>query len=601
MNSKSQAATPSVTHAVPTPIHASEQQGTAADQTPSRDPPSEDRSATGGNGSGKRTPSTTHPYQMSEAFANRHHHCERVDSLNRGIWTWYGHAGTQENPTTIPAEMYLKCNHDDCGRIDWRTVHGLQCHIVKNHEQPKGTIGSLEKALERYGVPVKYIEEIEKRDGLGTGGTMADPKNTKIKSRMKETGDRRDFGRRDYPSTLQKVHRSFESGSPSAATPTPKADHGTAVLHRSEAKLGGSTFGSPTDVDKKSVVPPTAGFAAINSSWQVINSTPVRPLGLPGHESNHGQVQAPVEVPYVTHKPPTGNVHTPFWPSWQAPRESLQRGPQTSTEPILSPPQQSISHETPAPSIEAPSAQPEFSETKDGPITAEPVVEVDLNANQKNDDSAKEESGHDATLENKQSDVQMTENAHDAQDATMTGVNNSKDTEQADMEAPIAAEQEVEHAAQEEPAQHAPVADTNEDHHKDGPTHKNDVTAPTEEPLKKIDESSSQTKTLEEESMPTLKSPEPTHKRVVHSRRGSRRSSMATSNFGKVSTERAKEEDTETVSTVNTASKVNSDDEDSDSITVATKPTTDRRREMDKSKDVPKRLPNGRFLRRGGR
>ena len=47
----------------------------------------------------KRTPSTTHPYQMSEAFANRHHHCERVDSLNRGIWTSYGPLGTQEQPT----------------------------------------------------------------------------------------------------------------------------------------------------------------------------------------------------------------------------------------------------------------------------------------------------------------------------------------------------------------------------------------------------------------------------------------------------------------------------------------------------------------------
>jgi hypothetical protein len=34
------------------------------------------------------------------------------------------------------------------------TVHGRQGHVVKNHEQPKGTIRSLEKALDRYGVPV---------------------------------------------------------------------------------------------------------------------------------------------------------------------------------------------------------------------------------------------------------------------------------------------------------------------------------------------------------------------------------------------------------------------------------------------------------------
>jgi hypothetical protein len=79
--------------------------------------------------------------------------------------------------------MYLRCSHENCLRIDWRTVHGLQCHIVKNHEQPKGTIGSLEKALDKYGVPVSEIEEYERMHGPGSGGTMADPKNTKPKSR----------------------------------------------------------------------------------------------------------------------------------------------------------------------------------------------------------------------------------------------------------------------------------------------------------------------------------------------------------------------------------------------------------------------------------
>lgn len=80
--------------------------------------------------------------------------------------------------------MYLRCSHNDCWRIDWRTVHGLQCHIVKNHEQPKGTIGSLEKALDKYGVPVAEVEEYEERNGYGSGGTMADPKNMKMKSKM---------------------------------------------------------------------------------------------------------------------------------------------------------------------------------------------------------------------------------------------------------------------------------------------------------------------------------------------------------------------------------------------------------------------------------
>lgn len=181
---------------------------------------------------GKRTPSTTHPYQMSEAFANRHHHCERVDSLNRGIWTAFGPGGTQDRPTGPAEEMYLRCNHDDCRRIDWRTVHGLQCHIVKNHEQPKGTIGSLEKALDRYGVPIREVEEYEREHGEGTGGTIADPKNLKIKNKTKEAINRKSTpgsygidptarpagykptppGLRDSPTVPSSMHRS-SSGS----------------------------------------------------------------------------------------------------------------------------------------------------------------------------------------------------------------------------------------------------------------------------------------------------------------------------------------------------------------------------------------------------
>jgi len=131
---------------------------------------------------GKRTPSATHPYTQSEAFNNRHHNCERLDVLNRGIWTSYGPGGTADNPTGPKVEMYLRCSHENCLRIDWRTVFGLQCHIVKNHKQPKGTIGSLEKALDRYGVPVSEIWEYERIHGPGSGGTMADSKNTKPKS-----------------------------------------------------------------------------------------------------------------------------------------------------------------------------------------------------------------------------------------------------------------------------------------------------------------------------------------------------------------------------------------------------------------------------------
>ena len=95
--------------------------------------------------------------------------------------------------------MYLRCNHDDCKRIDWRTVHGLQCHIVKNHEQPKGTIGSLEKALDRYGVPVSEIESYEREHGEGTAGTMADPKNMKIKNKTREAAAGRGSRKERHP------------------------------------------------------------------------------------------------------------------------------------------------------------------------------------------------------------------------------------------------------------------------------------------------------------------------------------------------------------------------------------------------------------------
>lgn len=138
---------------------------------------------------GKRKASTTHPYSQSEAFANRHHHCERVDELDRGIWTYFGPGGTKEAPTVAgKKEMYLRCDHDGCMRLDWKTVHGLQCHIVKSHGVTKGTIGSLELALERYGVEVQEVEEHEKKHGLGSAGTIAE-KGTRPKARPRTSNE----------------------------------------------------------------------------------------------------------------------------------------------------------------------------------------------------------------------------------------------------------------------------------------------------------------------------------------------------------------------------------------------------------------------------
>ncbi|KIV83944.1 hypothetical protein, variant [Exophiala sideris] len=222
-----------------------------------------------GSSTSKRTPSTTHPYQMSEAFANRHHHCERVDSLNRGIWTFYGLGGTQDNQTAPAVEMYLRCNHDDCRRIDWRTVHGLQCHIVKNHVQPKGTIGSLDKALERYGVPVKEVEDYEREHGRGSGGTMADPKNHKIKVKTKEALETKPFVKTNTPGAYDPEAR------PAGYRPSPTES--PTVSDSVQRNLSASTNGAPAD--EKKVLPPQPQpqpqrspinpnpFSAIRSNW----------------------------------------------------------------------------------------------------------------------------------------------------------------------------------------------------------------------------------------------------------------------------------------------------------------------------------------------
>ena len=237
-----------------------------------------------GGAGGKRTPSTTHPYQMSEAFANRHHHCERVDGLNRGIWTYYGpHLGTADHPTGPPVEMYLRCNHDNCRRIDWRTVHGLQCHIVKNHEQPKGTIGSLEKALDRYGVPITEVEEYEREHGEGTGGTMADPKNMKIKNKLREGA------RKSAPGPAPGSWGLEPTARPAGYKPSPgpeggvgkmtvEKDMGDFVSRRSTGYVEDvNSYPNTTDSARKEhpSSEPRSRFEAVRGDWH--SSTPTRP------------------------------------------------------------------------------------------------------------------------------------------------------------------------------------------------------------------------------------------------------------------------------------------------------------------------------------
>lgn len=228
------------------------------------------------NTASKRTPSTTHPYQMSEAFANRHHHCERVDGLNRGIWTSYGVGGTQENPVGPATEMYLRCNHDGCSRIDWRTVHGLQCHIVKNHEQPKGTIGSLDKALEKYGVPVKEVEDYEREHGRGSAGTVADPKNHKIKVKTKEALTASPHARTAAPGLYGLDPQARPAGY--RPSPTPTSNSPTLSDEVKRSPVVGFTNGISKDAsksDNSTRTTPSAPPVKVSSNASSITSAPV--------------------------------------------------------------------------------------------------------------------------------------------------------------------------------------------------------------------------------------------------------------------------------------------------------------------------------------
>jgi hypothetical protein len=244
-----------------------------------------------GNSSSKRTPSTTHPYQMSEAFANRHHHCERVDSLNRGIWTSFGPGGTAENPTGPATEMYLRCNHDGCSRIDWRTVHGLQCHIVKNHEQPKGTIGSLEKALERYGVPIQEVEDFEREHGRGSGGTMADPKNLKMKLKTKI----QDIpGKTRTPSSYgvdPDIRPAGYRPSPTGTEDSPSTSNG--VKKSPELASGQLKLARQDPYAPPAANAPSYSYTPVRSAWMGING----PSMQPGRDSESKPLQSDLGTP----------------------------------------------------------------------------------------------------------------------------------------------------------------------------------------------------------------------------------------------------------------------------------------------------------------
>ncbi|KAK5958366.1 hypothetical protein OHC33_000208 [Knufia fluminis] len=537
------------------------------DQTPARASFDDEKTPAGSNSASKRTPSTTHPYQMSEAFANRHHHCERTDSLNRGIWTWYGPGGTHDRPTAPATEMYLVCNHDGCRRIDWRTVHGLQCHIVKNHEIPKGTIGSLEKALTAYGVPLSEIEEIERRNGIGSGGTMADPKNSKIKSRLRESAG--------TPLPVQKQYRPSDFDSPTGSAPQknppsaqPPSEH--------EPTSKSAPDSTPVHFAKQPEYRPSGGFAAVNTAWQGVNATPSKRPASPVHDTLAGPaVSKPTN--HAVRESTANGTHVPFWSSWQG-----TNAPQTPQLQSILQKEELEQHSAlpevkPAPGAQNVSASASASTPGPQPDAAEVQTHYILDK-PNSEEERQERSGSQPKILLEDGDIDDAENS--VRDARMTGT--EEEVAQTRLQSAPPAEQ----------ADRPSPLDANGD----------GMEKKDPEPVEKTEANKEEPKVVELDATPVVQSPEVSH-RTRPSRRESRRTSVITAVSSKASTEKAKEEENEVASTTHTASMAGSTvDDDGDSITVnvaALKAERERKEEDDNMKTPPaRRLPNGRFTRR---
>ena len=245
-------------------------------------------------------------------------------------------------PTGPPVKMYLRCNHDDCQRIDWRTVHGLQCHIVKNHEQPKGTIGSLEKALDRYGVPVSEVEDYERDHGEGTGGTMADPKNLKIRNKTREAARKSTPASYAVDPTARPA--GYKPSPPSANSP----QIGSSTIRSFSAGAGrrgylqadvdrSDTDDSAREAPTPATQVPVHNSEAIKSDWKphqiykVVQEAPGRSF-LPAAVDPNRQLQGDA---VMKDAPPPRPEFTPTWRYWTGPNSA------SATSPITTVPQPS--------------------------------------------------------------------------------------------------------------------------------------------------------------------------------------------------------------------------------------------------------------------
>ena len=568
----------------------------------------------------KRTPSTTHPYQMSEAFANRHHHCERVDSLNRGIWTSYGREGSRDNPTGPATEMYLRCNHDNCNRIDWRTVHGLQCHIVKNHDQPKGTIGSLEKALDKYGVPVKEVEEYERERGEGSAGTMADPKNLKIKNKMAGKG----AGRKGTPTTFAVDETMRPAGwrPPNAAFPfdspgiisamgrSPSSGSRPSAYQQEEGIDSDDEDESPpTEAGRERLSKPvTDRFnASISEVWSM------RQTQTPGKAGNETARDGDTVMRNAPPRPPsplrTTQFHAHYMPSSRPTTSSASQAlesPQlainhilTRTEPVAA------SHGTPpSPPEAAREVRIEESPNVAGPGTSAQGQRVDGHTPEKDNQAPAPASTTDSAptpmpKATEDIDQQMV-------DAPMAEVPAS--TEESSFEQPKEAKIEDVKERVEEPKKESSADTIRPQDAKEAHVEENLVTKesePESEPQTQPQpqpEVESKTEDMKEKEVPKpdVQSPVVSAKSLsISSKRSSRRSSMAAKaasldGDGAVDTSKA------AAATRALIEAENEKDDDGDSITVANtrKERKDKELELG-TRTPPRRMANGRFLRKG--
>lgn len=562
---------------------------------------------------------------MSEAFANRHHHCERTDSLNRGIWTFFGLHGSKDHPTIPPIEMYLVCDHDGCRRIDWRTVHGLQCHIVKNHDQPKGTIGSLEKALDRYGVPVREIEEHERQHGPGSGGAMADPKNAKVRTKARDLLDRREMSERESSVSatsgfhLQK-HPSYGSDSPHLAHVSSNLSGRKRSHSFDEHAPESGSENTPIDVNKLPPVRAVSGFQAVNASWQGVNASPSE---RPRHREwppNQAMNSNKASSPHLSQAPTTTAAPTPFWSSWPGKGENVpdrslpasnvvpsHRQTPVGIQPIHALGTPTHTPSTPTPALSSPArAGNQTNHTtnnearpakNDGPKKgAEKIVEVIDVVGTPTPEAAAEAPISEPKAQG-QADVAMTDAPEKLSEDSQPRPSSSSSVAMKSVEVPIA-----------ETSRPDVFVDNNTLNGPDaGANTTQDARLDTGAGSKMDDNMDHgprtptqwETTAVEREERKETKSPEISHKRNLPPRRESRRSSMAVTASAKASMERGGEDDVETSYTANTASKAESVDDDSDSITVNVH-NNERRGNRDKESDqskTPIRLPNGRFSR----